>query len=448
MKLSPPVLAAAALVLAAEPAGAQDARSKADALLKQGIDSSHRGDGAEALDSLLQAQSLYRQMGDKRGEAAALGYLATIYEYLGEERKAVDAYEQSLPLLHAAGDKAAEAAMLNVLGKRYRRQGEAAKALTCFQQSLALLRDLKDREGEAAVLYDLGGACSDLGEDAKAMSFYQQALQRELGKPGPPTPSWTDKVSVSFVDVGGNAVAQTFGLSNEFTYHRSEASSLAFQVQAVRVATRTTSYSATGSSPSSFTLATTETNQVTTADYVAKARFAHDLSGRLFWFTEGGWERNIPAGIESRTTGSGGLGYWWIRTDTGKFRTDFGAGYTNATPVVEAPGFQVNYATWNAMASYEQKIGAASVFTSNLSGAAATKDIHNFLVTWLTDFSVNLSTRLALKVGYMMTYNNRPASAALPILQAGTNPPAVLGRTFVTLKNLDTQFTTSLVVSF
>ena len=118
--------------------------------------------------------------------------------------------------------------MLNVLGKRYRRQGEAAKALTCFQQSLALLRDLKDREGEVAVLYDLGGACSDLGEDAKAMSFYQQALQRELGKPGPPTPSWTDKASFSFVDVGGNAVAQTFGLANDFTYHWSEASSLAF----------------------------------------------------------------------------------------------------------------------------------------------------------------------------------------------------------------------------
>ena len=56
-------------------------------MLKQGIDSSQRGDGAEALYCLLQAQSLYRQMGDKRGEAAALGYLGTIYEYLGKSGK-------------------------------------------------------------------------------------------------------------------------------------------------------------------------------------------------------------------------------------------------------------------------------------------------------------------------------------------------------------------------
>ena len=250
------------------------------------------------------------------------------------------------------------------------------------------------------------------------------------------------------MDVGGNAVSQSVGLANEFNYHWNDGASVAFNLQAVRISTRTAAYSATGSSSTSYTLDTTRTSQAATADYLAKLRFAKDLGDRFLDFAEGGWERNIPAGIESRTAGSAGLGYWWIRTDTRTVRTDLGAGYTHAQPVVEAPGFRIGYATWNAAANFQQKFGAASVFTSNLSAAAATGDLANLLAVWLNDFSTSLTRRLALKVGYTMTYNNRPASQAVPILLGGSSPPVVVGQAFVTLKKLDSQFTTSLVISF
>jgi putative salt-induced outer membrane protein YdiY len=338
--------------------------------------------------------------------------------------------------------------MLGTLGRLCRDLGERTRALTYFQQALALQRARGDTGGEVATLRDLGGLCDDLGEKGKALGYFQQALQRELGKPGPPAPNWTDKASLSFVDVGGNAVSQSLGFSNQFIYNWTTASSLAFNAGAVRVSSRTTTYAATGSSPTSFTLATLETNAVTTADYQANVRYAQDLTERLLWFAGAGWERNLPAGIAGRTAGSAGLGYWWIRTDSRKFRTDLGAGYTHAAPVTRAPGFRVDYATWNAAASFEQKVGAASVLTSNLGGAAATGDARNFLVGWHNEFSTAVSRRLALKVGYVLSYNNRPASEAVPIIRTGSVPAALLGQTFVTLKKLDTQFTTSLVISF
>lgn len=448
MGARPLFLAVVPMVLGMSPACAHTARSEADVLLDRGLAFSRQGDSAKALDCLSRARSLYRLSGDSRGEAAALAYLAMIQEDLGHPGQALRACEEALPLLHAARDKPAEATLLGMLGRLSSAMGDKAKALAYFQQALELRHSLGDRAGEAAALNDLARVAGDLGRTEQALAFNQQALQRELDKPPSPAPRWADKASLSFVDVGGNAVSQTIGLANELTYRWSEAGTLTFNLQAVRIATHSTTYSAEGSSPASFTLATERTDQVTTADYLSRLRFAEDLGRGFLAFTEGGWERNIPAGIKDRTAGSAGLGYWWISTDTCKVRTDLGAGYTHAEPVTPAPGFQIGYGTWNGAASYDQKIGASAAFASRLNGAFDTGDLANYLAVWTNDFTTSLTRRLSLKVGYSLTYNNRPASQAVPIVLGGSVPPVVLGHAFVTLKKLDSQFLTSLVISF
>jgi tetratricopeptide (TPR) repeat protein len=414
--------------------------------LKLGIEAGQKGEAREALENLLVAQSRYRQKGDRHGEAVALSYLGPVYEYIGEKAKAVGCYEQALALLRALGDKPGEASMLMTLGKAFSGLGDPAKALDCYQQSLAIQRGLKSQAGEVAALSSIGKVYRDLGNQAKAFQFEEQALRREWGNP--PLPPWTDKASLSFLVVSGNATSQSFGFSNDYTRNWSDASALTIGLAAVRVATRLTTYSATGSSPTSFTLSSTQTDQVTTADYTANARFAQNLTEEILWFAAGGWERNLPAGLDDRTVGSAGLGYWWTRTPRSKFRTDLGLGYTKAVPVVEAPGFQVSYATGNMVVSYERKLGAASVFASNLNGADSLTEGRNFLAVWRNDLSTSLSRRLTLKVGYVMTYNNRPASQAVPIFLTGSAPPVTLGNTLVELKKLDTILSASLVVSF
>jgi len=436
----------ALMMYAMVPAGAQSPGSRADDLLRQGIDLSKHGAVRQALDCELQALALYQGIGDRRNQAVALGYLGSAYDVIGESRLALKCYEAALDLYHGLGERVEEATILGTIGREYSSMGEKARAIKYFQRALTIQRALGNRDGEMAVLNDIGNVYRDQDNQAKAVDFYQQALQRELGKPGPRRPNWTDKASLSFVEVGGNAKSQSFGFSNEFTYNWTDATALNFNASAVRVATDTTTYSATGSSPTSFAVARTDTTLVTTEDYLVNARFAQDLAGNLLWFAGAGWERNIPAGIRNRTAENAGLGYWWLRTDTHKLRTDLGLGYTRTTPVAQAPGFQVDYATWNAVLNYEQKIGDASVFTSNFNWTDSIQNSANYLATWRSDLTTTLYKKLALKIGFALTYNNRPASTEVDIDQTGTS--VVLGQTFVELRRLDSIFTTSLVISF
>jgi len=64
-------------------------------------------------------------------------------------------------------------------------------------------------------------------------------------------------------------------------------------------------------------------------------------------------------------------------------------------------------------------------------------------------FTTTLSSRLALKVGYDLTYKNKPASVAVDVVKTPiTTPPVILGQVPFFLKRTDSVFTTSLVITF
>jgi putative salt-induced outer membrane protein YdiY len=261
----------------------------------------------------------------------------------------------------------------------------------------------------------------------------------------PPRASWTDKASLSLLAMGGNAQSQSFGFSNEFACKWGAASALTANLGAVRVSTTTTDYSATGTSPSDFVLTRTEKTTTTSEDYLANLRYDHTLSERFLWFTGAGWERNLPSGIRSRTLGNAGFGYWFAKTDRRVLRTDLGLGYTQEKPVFPKADQPEGFGTWNAVVTFEQKVGAGSAFSSNLTFTDSLKESRNYLAVWRNDLSSSLNKTLALKVGYAMTYNNRPAYRAVDIL---TPAGAAAGQTSVALKKLDTVFAASLVVTF
>ncbi len=149
------------------------------------------GDKPVALDFFNQALPLYRQIGDKRGEATTLNNLGTVYDDLGDKPTALDFYNQALPLYRQIGDKPGEAATLNNIGGVYSALGDKSAALDFFNQALPLTRQVGDKLGEAATLNNLGGGYSALGDKPAGLDFYNQALllYRQLGdKRGEATP--------------------------------------------------------------------------------------------------------------------------------------------------------------------------------------------------------------------------------------------------------------------
>ncbi|MBI1751948.1 MAG: DUF481 domain-containing protein [Acidobacteria bacterium] len=266
--------------------------------------------------------------------------------------------------------------------------------------------------------------------------------------PEPPKSPWSDKAALGYVAVGGNATSQSLGFSNDYKYTWSKAT-IVFGLGGVRAAATTVDRTALGPDLASATVTEVRTTKTSTESYFANLRYNHHLSEWLEWFGAGSWERNIPAGLEARYTGIAGLSHWWIKDDRTKVLTDAGAGYTRETPVLTTAGADNSFATFRFGAKVEQKLFDASVVTSELSVSDSFKDSQNYLAVWRSAFTTNLSTRLALKVGYDVTYKNKPAFVGVDVVQTPVaTPPVVLGQVPFQLKKTDTVFTTSLVITF
>jgi putative salt-induced outer membrane protein YdiY len=276
-----------------------------------------------------------------------------------------------------------------------------------------------------------------------ALGLFLPVLAQEA-----PKRPWSDKAALSFVAVGGNATSQSLGFSNEFKYAWSDAA-FAFNAGGVRVSATTVDRTASGPSLGAATVVETRTTKTSTETYYANLRYDHNLTERLQWFGAAGWERNIPAGLEARYTGLAGLGYWWVKADRTKVFTDAGAGYTQEDLVFRPVGTDDRFATFRLGAKVEQKLFATSLFTSELNVSDSFKDSQNYLAVWRNAFTTTLSSRLALKVGYDLTYKNKPAFVGVDVVQAPVaTPPVVLGQVPFQLKKTDTVFTTSLVLTF
>ena len=137
---------------------------------------SQLGEKQKALEYFSQSLPLARVVGDRRSEAVTLNNIGVVYSQLGEKQKALEYYSQSLPLHRAVGDRSEEATTLSNIGRVYDDLGEKQKALEYYSQSLPLSRAVGDRSGEAVTLNNIGGIYSDLGEKQKALEYYSQSL--------------------------------------------------------------------------------------------------------------------------------------------------------------------------------------------------------------------------------------------------------------------------------
>ncbi|HKB16326.1 MAG TPA: tetratricopeptide repeat protein, partial [Planctomycetota bacterium] len=86
------------------------------------------------------------------------------------------ALEAALGLFRDLGDRAGEARTLGRLGLFYRSRGDSARSREHQEKALALARELGDRAEEARALEGLGGLDNALGDHSKARERYEQSL--------------------------------------------------------------------------------------------------------------------------------------------------------------------------------------------------------------------------------------------------------------------------------
>jgi DNA-binding SARP family transcriptional activator len=146
----------------------------------------HRGRFREALDAARRSLVIQREVGNRYGEGIALGDLGWASRALGLHEDAIASHQQALAIFRELGDRDAEADSLSELADVYLGMDRVGEALDRLGESLVLRRDIGDRHGEAVTLGLLGMALGRAGRLAEARGHMAEAerILQELGDDG------------------------------------------------------------------------------------------------------------------------------------------------------------------------------------------------------------------------------------------------------------------------
>ena len=90
------------------------------------------------------------------GRGSTLNNIGRLYRDLGQQQTALDYYNQALPIWREVGNRSGEALALNDIGRAYADMGQPQKALEYAEQALPIWRETGNRRGEAMTLNNMG----------------------------------------------------------------------------------------------------------------------------------------------------------------------------------------------------------------------------------------------------------------------------------------------------
>lgn len=142
-----------------------------------------RGDEARQVRDLTNALRFFNRaveqavgMGDRSGQALALGRSAGIHADMGQYDQALSLYERSLPLWRSVGNSDSEATSLNNMGLVYRRKDDNEKAVEALERAVALLRNSRQKKAIVLTWGNLASAYIAAEKYEEALRTYEQLL--------------------------------------------------------------------------------------------------------------------------------------------------------------------------------------------------------------------------------------------------------------------------------
>ena len=128
---------------------------------------------------------LFRETGDRAGEATALASLGDAELRQGRYQQAAGNLRQALALFREIGDRAGEAEALNGLGEVLLATGQPGQARTRHAAALGLASQIGDQYQQARAHDGLGCAHQAADDPGQARRHWQQALTLYTGLGSP-----------------------------------------------------------------------------------------------------------------------------------------------------------------------------------------------------------------------------------------------------------------------
>lgn len=129
-----------------------------------------------SLYNLMDALSVYQNIGDSGGTAKALNAVGAVYFDLGNFDSALDFFSKSLERSREIGDTRREIAALNNIGEVYREQKNTEEALRYYFAGLALAEKLEDPETMGNLLLGAGIVYTNTENCDRAVEYITRAL--------------------------------------------------------------------------------------------------------------------------------------------------------------------------------------------------------------------------------------------------------------------------------
>ncbi|RME06563.1 MAG: DUF1670 domain-containing protein [Anaerolineae bacterium] len=155
---------------------AADPGSEARALMLYGRIANLRARAADGLEPLGKAVALFREIGDRAGEAEAINELANAQLGIKAYAEARENCEAALSLCEALDDRPGQANALGLLGIIVMEQGDIEAAEAYYRRELEIARSIGYRYSEARSLANMGNLDLCRARISQAYSRYRQAL--------------------------------------------------------------------------------------------------------------------------------------------------------------------------------------------------------------------------------------------------------------------------------
>ncbi len=166
-----------------QPLNDEEKRLFSDALKAQGDVLQFLDRRDEAITNYDEALAIYRQVGDRLGEANTLKAQGDVLQFLDRRDEAIENYAQALAIYRQVGARLGEANTLQAQGDVLQFLDRRVEAITNYDEALAIYRQVGDRLGEANTLKAQGDVLQFLKRSSEAIENYDEALAiyRQVG---------------------------------------------------------------------------------------------------------------------------------------------------------------------------------------------------------------------------------------------------------------------------
>ncbi|MBI2881746.1 MAG: tetratricopeptide repeat protein [Candidatus Tectomicrobia bacterium] len=124
-----------------------------------------------------EALELWRKLGDRSKEVLELRLLAAVFREKGDYTSSLDLSQRALAMNREMGDKYEEAINLGNIGLIYSLEKDLSKALEHFRAALSLHQQVGNLRGEANNLGNIGNILFLQGKTEEALESYRHALR-------------------------------------------------------------------------------------------------------------------------------------------------------------------------------------------------------------------------------------------------------------------------------